>query len=249
MNIAIIDDDKLAIESLKKELGKFADINIVGIAHNGKDGLEMIPKCKPELLFLDVEMPDMTGLEFLEDLREFSEDDIAVVIYTSHDRYMLEAFRKDAFDFLMKPIIAKDLKAIIDHYGKSRSKIGPSSQGSTIKSTSKKDSLILYTNTSDFRFVKIKDIGMFVYNRERRIWEVRLNDVDLIPLKRSVTRDSIVALDPRFIQVHQSYIINVEYLTEVIDNTCHFCPPFDDIEEVHVGRLFRHRLLEQFGSL
>jgi hypothetical protein len=70
-----------------------------------------------------------------------------------------------------------------------------------------------------------------------------------IPLRRTLNRKAILKLDNRFAQVSQSYIININYLVEVVDNMCHFFPPFDIYNDVHIGRFFRYRLIDKFNKL
>ena len=73
-------------------------------ALNGLDGLRMINETRPDVLFLDIELPDISGIEFLEHVNCLPQYKCRTVMYTAHDRFMLSAFRNKAFDYLMKPI-------------------------------------------------------------------------------------------------------------------------------------------------
>jgi len=70
-----------------------------------------------------------------------------------------------------------------------------------------------------------------------------------VRLKRNANNDVLVKINPSFVQVHQRYIININYLMDVTDNVCHFYPPFDDLEYVKVGRLYRKKLLDIFENI
>lgn len=70
MNAIIVDDTRAAIDDLAAKLGKYEDVTLVATADCGEAGIEQVIKYKPELLFLDMELPDMTGLQFLERLKE-----------------------------------------------------------------------------------------------------------------------------------------------------------------------------------
>jgi two-component system LytT family response regulator len=230
MDVAIIDDEELSIKDLSVKLEKYPDINIVSITTSASKGLEFINKRSPDVAFLDVEMPEMSGMAFLDELED---NNCKIVMYTSHQDYMLSSFRKDAFDYLMKPIDPEELASVIEHCEKHIAEHSKEPKAANIKTNLINEKLLLYTNTSDFQLVHIKDIGMFVYNSERRIWEIIVARRDhSIPLKRSINRNMIQELDKHFIQVSQSYIININYLIEVIDNTCNFYPPFDHIKDV-----------------
>ena len=70
-----------------------------------------------------------------------------------------------------------------------------------------------------------------------------------IKLKRNANNETLLAIDPRFIQVSQKFIININYLLEVKDNMCKLFPPFDKVDYVKVGRLFKKKLIERFNTL
>lgn len=113
-----------------------------------------------------------------------------------------------------------------------------------------KNKFLFYTNTLDFRLIDKQEIGLFQYNHEMRCWEVVVAGGKApIKLKRNVKSDRLVNLDGQFVQVNQKYIINVNYLIEVIDNRCHFYAPFEHIDYVKVGRFFRRKLIDKFFCL
>ncbi len=249
MRTIIIDDDDKAVDILAEKLKAFDYVKVVGIAATGKRGLEMIAKLSPELVFLDVELPDINGIDFLEHLEDNDCDEMRIVMYTAHPKYMLPSFRGNAFDYLLKPIDDNELISIIDRLRTAEEQENPSQDTGIVK-TKKDDKLLFYTNTVDFRLIHTQDIGAFQYNHEQRVWEVVISErEEPIRLKRNVSNESILAIDPRFIQVSQRHIINKNYLMEVRDNICHLYPPFDKLEGIKVGRLFRKKLIEQFTTL
>ncbi len=249
MNAIIVDDSKEAVTNLASKLGKYGDITLAATADNGTDGIEIVKKYKPELLFLDMELPDMTGIDFLERLQQEPDYWCYVVIYTAYNDYMLPAFRNRAFDFLLKPIDDGELGTIMTRFyadrqnGKSRR-----NDDGAVKNNGGK--LLFYTNTADFRLVQIRDICVFHYDHEARVWTVIAAGCDRpLRLKRNVTKETLLKLDDSFVQVSQRYIININYLLEVRDNVCCFYPPFDKIDYVTVGRFFRRKLISRYNSL
>jgi two-component system LytT family response regulator len=96
----IIDDERLARTELKNLLGDFPEIEVVGEAVNAKDGLEKIETLNPDLLFLDIQMPDKTGFELLGELEKAPR----VIFTTAYDEYAIKAFEFNALDYLLKPI-------------------------------------------------------------------------------------------------------------------------------------------------
>jgi len=253
MKIAIIDDEASSIAALSDALKKYDDTDIVGTASNGMRGISLMRETMPDVLFLDVELPDMSGLEFLEQQAHITQGRCHIVIYTAHSHYMLPAFRNEAFDFLLKPVDPTELQKVLQrcqialNKSVSQASTTPQANGNGTKLGEK---IILYTNMTDFRLVDMRDIGFFQYNHLLRVWEVILaGQQEPLRLKRTQNNESLVNLDARFIQVHQKYIININYLMEVHDNTCRFYPPFDQFDHVIVGRQYRKRFIEQFSML
>ncbi len=96
----IVDDERLAREGLKGLLKEFPEIQIVGEASNVDEALDLIEKLKPQLLFLDIQMPEKTGFDLLEELI----DTPVVVFTTAYDEFAIKAFEVNALDYLLKPI-------------------------------------------------------------------------------------------------------------------------------------------------
>ncbi len=96
----LIDDEPLAIGRLKRLLGLYEDFDIVAEAQNGLEGKELIENLKPDLIFLDIEMPLMNGFEMLAALQYVPR----VVFSTAYDQYALKAFEENSVDYLLKPI-------------------------------------------------------------------------------------------------------------------------------------------------
>ncbi len=110
MKALVIDDERLARKELIKLLDEFATMNVVGEAANADEAIELIEKHNPDILFLDIQMPDKTGFELLEML-----DTVPQVIFTTaYDEYALKAFEVNALDYLLKPIDPNRLKESID---------------------------------------------------------------------------------------------------------------------------------------
>ena len=99
----IIDDEILAIRLLESMLKASGSIEIIGTFQNPKDGLVNIDILKPDILFLDIEMAEMTGLEFASKIEDVSSY-IDIVFVTAYENYALEAFNVQAIDYILKPI-------------------------------------------------------------------------------------------------------------------------------------------------
>jgi two-component system LytT family response regulator len=105
----IIDDERLACEELKSLLADFIEIEIIDEAHNAEEGISKIKLHKPDLIFLDVSMPGMTGFEMLKQLDEHPQ----VIFVTAYDEFALQAFDLQAIDYILKPIDSERLSQAI----------------------------------------------------------------------------------------------------------------------------------------
>jgi two-component system, LytTR family, response regulator len=100
VKVVIIDDERSAREELKRALMKYQDFVLIGEAENADDGKVLIETETPDLIFLDIRMPEKSGFDLLESL-----DDVPSVIFTTaYDRYAVRAFEVNALDYLLKPV-------------------------------------------------------------------------------------------------------------------------------------------------
>ena len=106
----IVDDERLAVQRLTRLLDKTRRVNIVGSTTDPREALVFLRASQVDVVFLDVQMPELTGFELLEKL----DRDVAVVFTTAYDRYALEAFTVNSIDYLVKPIEPERLDRAID---------------------------------------------------------------------------------------------------------------------------------------
>ena len=110
MKALIVDDERIARQELRRLLAAHPGVEVAGDARSGQEALELIPKLAPDLVFLDIQMPGMTGFELLERL-----DDVPQVVFTTaYDEYAIRAFEVNALDYLLKPIAPARLAAALE---------------------------------------------------------------------------------------------------------------------------------------
>jgi two-component system LytT family response regulator len=100
MRALIVDDERLARLELRRLLAEHPEVEVVGEACNGEEALALIPKLAPDLVFLDIQMPGITGFDLLEHLEDLPQ----VIFTTAYDEYAIKAFDVNALDYLLKPI-------------------------------------------------------------------------------------------------------------------------------------------------
>lgn len=243
--MVIVDDDDVSLENLDFSLRKDTRFQVEGVARNGKQGKKVITKVRPDLLFLDVEMPDMTGMELLQDIRDSISWNMKVVFYTAYDKYMIQAIRESAFDYLLKPFEEQDLQDILERFVRQKeadSRIVPYA-GTPLHAG---QTFIVFTPTNDMRALRPAEIGFFRYCSERKQWEVILSQQPPLVLRRGMTAEQIIQYSPCLVQIHQSYIINIDYLMIIKDSKCLLYPPFDKVDELLVSKKYKKELQDRF---
>jgi two-component system LytT family response regulator len=109
----IVDDETIARERLRRLLADEPDIEIIGEARNGREAVALIRQLAPELVLLDVQMPEMTGFAALAEIG--SEGAPAIIFITAHDQFALQAFEVHALDYLLKPVTRERLQRALAH--------------------------------------------------------------------------------------------------------------------------------------
>lgn len=248
--VIIVDDDEYSADNLCLELKKYSRLSVEGLARNGVNAKKLLEKVHPDLLFLDIELPDMLGMDLLEQVRRGVTWDMQVVFYTAYDKYMINAIRESAFDYLLKPIDKKELEIIIGRFMQKAEEMASASP--TIPPcayTPGEHTFMISTPTNDLRILRATDIGFFRYNSERKLWEVMLNNQSSLMLKKNTTAEQIKGYDTCFVQIHQSYIINVNYLMMIKENHCVMFPPFENVTELQVSKKYKKELQDKFFQL
>src|SRR5215831_4047716 len=112
----VVDDEVKGRQFLKQVIEKFTpNVKVAGEAASAKEALELIGTVHPDLVFLDIEMPDQSGIEMLRQLQEIN---FSVVFVTAFNRYAVDAFRLGAVDYLLKPVSPSDLQQAVERVEK-----------------------------------------------------------------------------------------------------------------------------------
>jgi two-component system, LytTR family, response regulator len=118
----IIDDEPSAIHILKADLTRIGNIDVVETTSNPVNTIDLIQKHHPDLVFLDVQMPERNGIEVLREIAELQPSS-SVVMVTAYNDFMLEAFRFAAFDYLLKPVDPEQLHEMLERYRQRERKV------------------------------------------------------------------------------------------------------------------------------
>lgn len=200
----IVDDERLAREGLKNLLKDFPEINIIGEAGNADEASELVDRLKPQLLFLDVEMPGKNGFALLEDLI----DTPCVIFTTAYNEFAIKAFEVNALDYLLKPIQTERLRQGIARVKKEIADISADSQKNQLGD---KDQVFIRDGEKCW-FVKMEDIRMI----ESAGNYAKIYFDEYHPL----IHKTLHALDERlspsmFFRANRQQIINLRYIDKI----------------------------------
>lgn len=207
----IIEDEQLARNLLKSYLADQEQIEIIAECENGFEGLKVINEQKPDLVFLDVQMPKLTGFEMLE-LLEFKPE---IIFTTAYNQYAIKAFEQHAVDYLLKPFPKDRLLLAID---RAIEKINGSQQEETpidkltekpesefIERVVVKDKSKIHIIPSEHvRYIESLDDYVMIFTKEKRF------------VKQKTMRYFEENLNPKeFVRIHRSFIVKVDEIAEI----------------------------------
>jgi two-component system, LytTR family, response regulator len=157
MRAIIIDDERLARAELKKLLQEFPEVEVVDEAANAEEGINKIESQRPDLIFLDIQMPGKTGFDMLSDLEKTPQ----VIFTTAYDEFALKAFEVNALDYLLKPVEPKRLADAIQklHFNESK-EIRPLAENANNSILSENDQVFVKDGERCW-FVKLNEIRLF----------------------------------------------------------------------------------------
>ncbi len=207
----IVDDEKLARDLLREYLEGYPEISIVGECAKGSEAVEQINKLKPDILFLDVQMPGMNGFDVLDEI----DHDPYVIFTTAYDQYAIKAFEKNAVDYLLKPLDEERFRSAV-----SRALKRKTTERGTVEELLK--SLKPENRNFESHIFVQKSEKLFNLPVEDIVYLEASGDYTIITTKNDqfVSSSGIGKLeeimDPdTFIRVHRSTIININMLKEI----------------------------------
>ena len=214
----IVDDERLARQKLKTLITKEGDLDLIGEASTGEQAAGVIREKRPELLFLDIQMPGMDGFELLRQLGSATPPN--VVFVTAYDKYAVAAFEVQAVDYLLKPFDRPRFHQAVDRVRKRRSDGGAQEELAT------KLSALLQQLSADgepLQRIMLKSSGRITFLKTSEItWlEAADNYVRVHSGKEShLIRETMTNLEGRldrkqFVRIHRSVIVNIDAVAEI----------------------------------
>ena len=213
MRVLIVDDETLARSILSEHLLKIPEIEIVGQAANGFEAVKLAEELNPELMFLDIQMPKLSGFEVLELLGERAP---VAIFTTAHDEFALRAFEVHAVDYLLKPVEPARLAAAVERAAERLRTHVPAPSGQLLAAAARPPG---------------RSLERVLIRHEGRVHVLPLERIDFVEAqddylsfsvggkrlrKQQTMSDLESQLDAgRFVRIHRSFILNVERLARI----------------------------------
>ncbi len=234
MNCIIVDDEPLARSEMRSLIAEISNIDVLGEFSNAPSALDFLKDNEVDLIFLDIEMPMVTGLEFAEMLPKKS----LIIFTTAYSQYALKSYELEAVDYLLKPIDSQRLEKAIDKavlYTELLSK-------DTVKNT-------VESNTADFLFIKA----------ERRFYKIGFSDIKFIEglkdyvvihtkQQKLITAMNLKTIHQKisgetFIRVSKSYVVNMNYIDSFDNHNIYI-----EDSEIPLGEVYRAEFFTRFAG-
>lgn len=211
----LVDDEVNSLENLQNKLEKYCPaVKILSALQKPEEAISIIRQQKPDVLFLDIEMPKMNGFRLVEELSDFEGE---IIFITAYNHFAIEAMRISAFDYLVKPVSIADLQNAITRLQQQRSKHTKERLNvlkQSIEENKSQDNKIAVPTGEGLEFIVIKNIiriessanysRLFLVNKQSLLVTKLLKDFEelLMPY--------------RFFRVHNSHLINLNYISKYI---------------------------------
>ena len=216
MRCVIADDEELARRLLREYLASDADIEVVAECGNGFEAVKAAAEWKPDVLFLDVQMPKLDGFEVLE----LIDERVAVVFVTAFDQYAMKAFEAAAVDYLLKPFTVDRLRESLERVKRRIGEVRPIAMPPALRESARPPSQYLERIVvKDGTTVHVIPAGKLDCAEAQDDY-VSLRSDGRNWLKQQTIASLEAALDPaRFLRAHRSWLVNIEKIVRVEPNT------------------------------
>ena len=209
----LVDDEDNSLEALEILLNKYCpEVTVEGRAQSVEEAIETVNEVKPEVLFLDIALPDGQGFEVLDAV---TYTEFEVIFTTAYDQYALKAFEFSALDYLLKPINAEKLKQSVERYLEIRGEAKTGERVSIFKDSMKNlNERIILSSMDGFEVYKIADIIRCEANGSYTTFFIK-EDKKVVTSKTLNNFEKLLE-DMPFARVHSKHLVNLNYIKKYI---------------------------------
>lgn len=211
----IVDDEKSSIQNLQQKLTGFCpDILITGVSDKPEEAIQLIQQLRPDVIFLDIEMPRMNGLKLIEKLGDYTGE---IIFTTAYNHYAVDAIRISAFDYLVKPVSITDLQNAVARLVKvkqSETKERLDILRQALSETRSQEDKIALPTSDGMEFIRVKDI--IHIESSSNYSRLYMTDGKQMLVTKLLKDFEDLLLPYKFYRVHNSHLINLSYIKKYI---------------------------------
>jgi len=216
IRVILVEDEKNAMDALEIKLREnFSDVQVVATCNSGAAAIKQIETLKPELVFLDINLPDLDGFSILEKVQS---NHFKIIFTTAYDEYAVKAFRYNALDYLLKPVGLSQLKEAIDRYRQQSDADSTIHQIKyflqNINNTTHGINKLAIPTLRGLKFIDISSIIRLESENNYTIFYLN-NQPKLVASKTLGDYEDLLDAN-QFVRIHQSHIINLACLKEYL---------------------------------
>lgn len=236
----IVDDQKVAIEVIEDHLKKFSQLKLIAVFTDSLESLEFLEKNELDLVFLDIEMPNLNGLDFIESLRSKKGKNIPKFIFTTgYHKYALSGYEKGVIDFLIKPIGFTRFKMSVDRL-----------------IDGWRDPMVLNNNLhKEYFFMELDGTKIKIIYENIMYIESERNCIHIFErkIKRTFYKtmnyiESALAGNDNFIRVHKSFLISINYAEQIRGSDVIMRLADGGIKTISIGRTYKDAVLKKLKN-
>lgn len=239
----IVDDEKHASETLQWELGRAcSEVQVKHVFSDAREALKHIQEEPPELLFLDVEMPRMSGFELLTEIAHVN---FGVIFTTAYDQFALKAIKHRAVDYILKPVDGKKLRSAVDKFQENRRNLDTEQLQSVLDQLVNKQPIgkVALPASNGLLFVRPDKI---MYCRSHSNYtDVHFTDGNHHVISKTLKEIEELLSGGSFIRAHNSYLVNMMHVEQFVKSDGGYLV-MDDGSHVSVSRSRRDDLIRKF---
>lgn len=209
ITVFIADDERLARDLIKNLLAGYNELEVIGEAADGFETVKLVQELKPQLLFLDIQMPKLTGFEVLELL----EHKPYIIFSTAYDNYALEAFKVNALDYLLKPYSDERFNEAVNRVKQAiaaGTKSNVADTGITLPETAleriavKENSRIYILPAQEISRIEAMDDYIVIFHNGKKYYK-----------KQTLKQAEAMLSQEKFVRIHRSHLVNLDFVKKL----------------------------------
>lgn len=244
-SVLSIEDNPSDVDVIRLQISFNKHFHYLGNAASFAEGLRLIATYRPDLLILDIDLPDGNSMDRIGEIRRLCDWPMHIVFHTVYDNYVIQAIRQQAFDYLIKPFLPEEMAEMLERVEENfckqlfggKSDVDCSAMTPPLKQQNTDAQLngvasttVMVSNGDGFCRIDLSKVVYFEHIPKSKYWRLFLPDGACYTLRKESSYADILPMNPQFVQVSQAAIINLNYLSVFKRDTVTLLPPYEDVQ-------------------